>query len=244
MKEKIIVIIGARSGSKAIKDKNIKELEGRPLLSYAISAARASSLVDRVIVSTDSERYADIAKSYGAEVPFLRDVDAALDTSNEFEYISDTLQKLSSYEGYVPDFVVRMQCTVPFQLVDDLDRSIEALLNGPELDTVMVIAEAKQHPNKALRIINDANGQKRLVDFITKDPRQAAPYNRQDAEKAYFRGNIIGCKIETITKYGSMVGNSIGYVIIPQSRAIDIDGVLDFQFAGISDEINLGICSS
>jgi len=226
--QKILGLIGARSGSKGVPDKNIKLLGGKPLVGRIIEKARRSMHINRVVVSTDSPSYADVARANGADVPFLRPKELAEDKSPEFEYVKHALLWLEKNEGYVPDIVVRLMATVPLQTTEDIDACIGELLKDPDADSAVVIAEARQHPVKALKLIDDGKGGKKLVTYFTESGREVTPLARQNYEKAYFRANIIACWRDTITKTDSLTGDLVRYHIIPQERAVDIDSPADF----------------
>ena len=149
----VLAIIGARSGSKSVKDKNIALVGGKPLLGRIIETARASRHVNRVIVSTDSEDYAAVAREYHAETPFLRPAELAQELSPEFEYVRHALRWLEEHEGYVPDIAVRCMATVPLQRTEDIDGVILLLAGDPAAESAVVVAEARQHPLKALKMI-------------------------------------------------------------------------------------------
>lgn len=229
--EKILAIIGARSGSKGVPDKNIRPLAGKPLMAWVIEAANKSKYCNRVIVSTDSEKYAEIARQYGAEVPHLRPKHLAQDMSPEFDYIEHALERLEQDEGYRPDIVVRLLPTVPLQLSQDIDAAIEELLKDKEAHSAVVIAEARQHPDKALKLVEDGRGGHYLVTYHTNDGKAVTPIARQNYSKAYYRANVIVSRFETIKDFRndkSLTGNRVRYHIIPQERAIDIDSEADF----------------
>jgi len=230
MKLKILGIIGARSGSKGVPDKNIRPLAGKPLMAWIIEAAKKSKYLDRLIVSTDSSKYAAVAKQYGAEAPFLRPAELAADHSVDFDYVRQAVEWLEQNEGYRPDIILRMLPTVPFQTAEDIDLCIEELLKDPEAESAVVIAEARQHPAKALKLVADGRGGKYLVGYATGKAVEVTPVARQSYEKAYFRANIIASRAELI-KRGSLVGGRIRYHIIPQERAVDIDQEIDFFIA-------------
>ena len=225
---KILGIIGARSGSKGVPDKNIKNFNGKPLLSLIIEKAKRSNFINRLIISTDSIKYTEIAKSYGAEVPCLRPKCLAKDFSPEIDFVKHMLDFLKREENYVPDIVVRMMATIPFQTTKDIDSVINILINDKKADSAVVIAEARQHPEKALKILKDKNNYKRLVTYYSESGVEVTPIARQNYEKAYFRGNIIACKTSTIFRTNSLTGDIVKYHIIPQERALDIDNNIDF----------------
>lgn len=225
---KILALIGARSGSKGVPDKNIRELAGNPLMAWIIETAKNSKYVNRVIVSTDSLKYAETAKKYGAEIPFLRPKELAADNSPEFDFVKYTLEQLKRQEGYEPDIVVRLLATVPMQMPEDIDNCLEELLKDPKADSAVVVAPARQHPMKALKLKDDGAGGLHLVTYNTESGREVTPIARQNYEKAYFRANIIACRRETIFKTNSLTGDFVRYHIIPEERAVDIDSLADF----------------
>ena len=118
----IVALIPARSGSKGVPNKNIRLLSGVPLIAYSIAVALKSDLIDRVIVSTDSEEYAQISRVYGAEVPFLRPIDISGDTATDAQWISHAIEWFKQSEGYVPQYFVHLRPTTPLRdpsVVDD-----------------------------------------------------------------------------------------------------------------------------
>ena len=226
--KKILGIIGIRSGSKGVPDKNIKELLGKPLIGWILEEAKNSKYINKLVVSTDSEKYAKIAKKFDAEVPCLRPKTLASDFSPEIDFVKHMLCFLDQKENYIPDIVVRLMATIPLQKTEDIDSIIEILINDKIADSAVVIAKARQHPQKALKIINDNNGKKKLVTYYSESGREVTPIARQTYEKAYFRGNIIACKLPVIYKTNSLTGDVVRYHEIPQERAIDIDNEIDF----------------
>jgi CMP-N,N'-diacetyllegionaminic acid synthase len=228
-KLKVMGIIGIRSGSKGVEDKNIKPLNGKPLAGWIIEKALKSKFINKLVVSTDSEHYQKIAKDFGAEVPYLRPSDIADDISPEIAYVQHMLKWLKENEDYEPDIVVRMMATVPLQTTDDIDQSVAKLIQSNDLDSVVVIAEARQHPLKALKIIKDKNNNERLVTYFSESGREVTPIARQNYEKAYYRSNIITCRTSIIDETESMTGDSVFFHIIDQERAIDIDHSIDFE---------------
>jgi len=229
-KLKILGLIGARSGSRGVPGKSIRPLGGKPLMAWIIEAAKASKYLDRVILSTDSEEYAAVGRQYGAETPFLRPKEIAGDKSQDIEYINHALEWLRQKESFFPDIVLRMLPTVPFQTAEDIDCLIEELLKDPEADSGVVIAEARQNPAKALKLVDDGKGGNYVVNYFTGRGTDATPTDRQRHEKAYFRANIIASRVDLI-KRGFLQGDRCRYHIIPQERAVDIDNEVDFSIA-------------
>jgi CMP-N,N'-diacetyllegionaminic acid synthase len=225
---KIMGIIGIRSGSKGVPDKNIRTLADKPLVGWILGAANQSKYINRIVVSTDSEKYAEIASTHGAEIPYIRPAELSSDNSPEFEYVKHMVYWLDKNEGYQPDIIVRMMATVPLQSSEDIDAVIEKLINDPNADSAVVIAEARQHPLKALKIAEDGEGGQKLISYFTNSGREVTPIARQNYEKAYFRSNVIACRRQVIFDTDSLTGDLVRFHIIPQERAIDIDNHIDF----------------
>jgi len=121
----IYAIIPARSGSKGVIDKNIRRIGSYPLVSYSIKAALQANCISRVIVSTDSEKYADIAKSYGAEVPFLRPGEISGDQSLDNDFFEHAISWLDNNDGFVPEYIVHLRPTTPLRDPDVIDAAIQ-----------------------------------------------------------------------------------------------------------------------
>jgi CMP-N-acetylneuraminic acid synthetase len=228
---KVLGIIGIRSGSKGVPDKNIKLLNGLPLVAWALNAAKGSSFINRLVVSTDSHRYAEVVQNYGAEVPYLRPAALSNDFSPEIDYVIHMIKWLEVNEGYRPDYVVRMMATSPFQMSEDIDAVMNIMINDPSADSAVIIAEARQHPLKALKLIEQENDKKKLVTYFSESGREVTPIARQNYEKAYFRANVIAVRSEVIFETNSLTGDEVRYHLIPQDRAIDIDNEIDFKIA-------------
>lgn len=227
--KKVLGIIGIRSGSVGVPNKNIRSLLGKPLIAWILEKAKYSKYINKLVVSTDSEKYAKIAQKYGAEVPCLRPKEFSQNNSPEIDYVKHMLSFLKENQQYKPDIVVRMMATIPMQRTEDIDAVIEILFNDDDADSAVVIAEARQHPQKALKIVDDNKGKRKLVTYFSESGREVTPIARQTYQKAFFRGNVIACKFPIIFKTNSLTGDTVRFHIIPQERAIDIDNEIDFQ---------------
>ena len=139
-----IALVGARSGSERVLGKNVRRLAGHPLLAYAIETARRAEVFDRILVSTDSEQIAQVARWYGADVPFLRPEEYATSTSPDIEWIAWTLPQLG--ERY--DLFAIVRATNPFRGPDAIRRGLDQLLATPEADSIRAVELVKQHPGK------------------------------------------------------------------------------------------------
>ena len=139
-----VALIGARAGSERVPGKNVRRLAGHPLVAYAIETARQSEVFDRIVVSTDSERIAQVARWYGADAPFLRPDAYATATSPDIEWIAWTLPQLE--ERY--DLFAIVRATNPFRGPNVIRRGLEQLLATPEADSIRAVELVKQHPGK------------------------------------------------------------------------------------------------
>jgi len=139
-----VALIPARSGSERVPQKNVRTLARHPLLAYAIATARQAGVFDRIVCSTDCSEIAEVARRYGADVPFLRPAEYATSTSPDIEWITNTLERLD--ERY--DLFAIVRATNPFRGPDALRRGLEQLLATPEADSIRAVELVKQHPGK------------------------------------------------------------------------------------------------
>ncbi len=149
---KVLVLIPARGGSKRIPKKNIKLLGGKPLIAYTVEQGKSSQFVDRLVVSTDDEEIAQVAKDYGAEVPFMRPRELAGDEADDRSVFLHALEWFAKNENYLPDIVVHLRPTHPLRRVEHIDRAIELLASHPEADSVRSVKEPDQTPYKMYKI--------------------------------------------------------------------------------------------
>ena len=136
--------------------KNIRELGGKPLIAYSIEHAKKSKYINRIIVSTEDEEIAKVAKEWGAETPFMRPLELAQDDTTDFPVFEHALKWLEKNEGYRPDVVVQLRPTSPLRKVEDVDAAIELLLDHPEVDSVRTVVEAEPSPYKMYRIVEES----------------------------------------------------------------------------------------
>jgi CMP-N,N'-diacetyllegionaminic acid synthase len=227
--KEVLAIIPAREGSKGLPEKNIRPLAGHPLIAYSIKAALQSPSVSRVIVSTDSEKIACIAKSYGAEVPFMRPSNLAQDLSTDLEVFDHALQWLKTYENYIPDLVVQFRPTSPVRFIDDIENCINKLKNS-DADSLRIVTNAFHTPFK-MWLLHKENF---YMQPLLKQDVIAEPYNqpRQNLPEVYWQvGTLDVIRTKVITDQKSMSGKSILPYIIDPQFAIDIDDLLSFNHA-------------
>lgn len=219
---KILAIIPARSGSKSVKNKNIRLINDKPMLAYSIEHAKESKYINRILVSTDSEEYAKIAREYGAQTPFIRPAKYATDLALDIDVFEHALHFLEEEEGYVPDLVVQLRPTYPVRNVEDIDKIIEMMLADQTIDSVRTMALSKEVAHKMW--YKDENN---IATPIMTDIPECYNMPRQDLPKVYFQnGNIDAVRPEVITKQHSMSGKKIiGYEM---TENFDIDTEEDF----------------
>ncbi len=223
---KILALIPARSGSKGIAYKNIRLFGGKPLLAYSIEQAKSSSLINRVIVSTDSSHYAEIARQHGAETPFLRPAEISQDYSTDLELFQHALNWLEKNENYVPEFCVHLRPTYPIRRVEDVDAIIKILLENPEVDAVRSVVPAPVTPCKMW--FRDEDGC--LSPVVKTEIQDAHSLPRQVLPQVFIQNACIdSIRSRVITKENSMTGKKIyGYVM---EKSYDIDTEEEFQQA-------------
>lgn len=222
-KNKIICIIPARGGSKGVPGKNIKILGGKPLIAYTIEQALKSQYIDRIIVSTDDLKIAAVAKRFGAEVPFTRPHSLARDNSGTIDVLLHALDWLKEHEYSSYDVVVLLHVTTPLRNVQDIDTSIELLINK-KAESVFTVAEAHRNPYFNMVEVHK-NGRVTLAkegNFVT---RQSAPKVFDMNSSIYVWWTDVLRKKKKVILEKSLVH------VMPKERSVDIDDLLDFKFA-------------
>lgn len=218
-----IAIIPARSGSKGLKDKNIKELNGKPLMAYSIEAAIKSNMFDKVFVSTDSQKYADIAITYGADASFLRSAENSCDTAGSWDVVREVIDTLKK-KGKEYEEIMLLQATSPLRNVDDIINAID-LLHKRNGNAVVSLTECDHSPIWCNTLPEDGV----MDNFDRKEykdlPRQALPTFYR------YNGAIYLVTNEELYNVNHMLENNCYAYIMPQSRSIDIDTALDFLIA-------------
>jgi len=227
-KAEVLAIIPARGGSKSIPQKNIRKLAGHPLIAYSIAAGLQSDYVTRTVVSTDSEEIAQMAISYGCEVPFLRPSSLAEDETLDFPVMKHVLDKLALDEDYRPDVLVQLRPTSPLRPRGCVDTAVKTLLAHPDADCVRGVVPSGQNPYKMWR--PGEHGE--IVPLLQNDFKE--PYNmpRQKLPKTYWQtGHIDAIRTSTVLKKGSLSGDRIYPVYIDPAYTVDIDTLNDWAWA-------------
>ncbi len=224
----VLAIVPARGGSKSIPRKNVRPFAGHPLLAYSVAAGLQARSVDRVIVSTEDEAIAEVARRYGAEVPFLRPAELALDDTPDLPVFQHALRWLEEHEGYRPEIVVQLRPTSPLRPPDLVDRAVEVLRANPEADSVRAVVPSGQNPYKMWRIRQDGRMEPLLRDGFQE------PYNmpRQKLPPTYWQtGHLDAVRSRTIMQTGSMTGQVILPLVMEARYSVDIDSEQDWDRA-------------
>ena len=221
---KVIAIIPARSGSKGLKDKNIKELNGKPLLSYAIEAAQQSGIFDRIHVSTDSERYAEIAREYGADVPFLRNAETSTDSASTWDAVKYVLEQYEK-RGERFDMVTVLQPTSPLRTAMDIQGAFDFFVDK-KANMISSVCEMDHSPLWSNTLPKDLSMESFEDEEIAYLPRQSLPiYYREN-------GAIYMLKTDYLYNAKHLYKDRCFAYIMERSHSIDIDEELDFLLAG------------
>jgi CMP-N-acetylneuraminic acid synthetase len=221
----VVALICARGGSKGLPGKNIRPLAGRPLLAWSVARAQAVPRIGRIIVSTDCEQIAAVARENGAEVPFLRPAELARDDSPEWLVWRHALSYLQESGGAYPDALIVVPATAPLRTADDLERCLDEHAKGG-VDVVITVTDAHRSPYFNM-VQCQADGTVGLVI-----PPQGPLSRRQDTPSVYDMTTVA----YVVTPQFVMARNGIfdgrvRPVHIPPERALDIDTLLDFRIA-------------
>ena len=219
----ILCMINARGGSKGIPRKNIRPLMGKPLIAWSIEIAKQARYVNRVVVSTEDEEIAAVARDYGAEIPFMRPAELASDTSLQFDTIRYNVERLEA-EGDPIDAVVLLQPTSPLRTVGDVEGCLE-LMTTANADTVITIAELHRfHPMGIWRLAKGTQ----LAPYQTTEP---AGFNRADDGTAVLADRLrLPHAADVILGKGALYGDSVHGHIVNEPRSwFNVDSDFDWQ---------------
>ena len=222
---RFLALIPARGGSKGLKDKNIRQLNNKPLLAYTIEAAKESEIFDRIIVSTDSEKIAAVALKYGAEVPFMRPKELATDTASSMDVLIYTIELLQeSNDKY--DYVALLQPTSPLRTSQDIVGAVNLLIEK-NANSVVSVCRVEHSPLWSNTLPEDLS----LKDFIRPEIRNL---RRQDLPIFYrLNGAIYIVKVSYILESKDFFGQESYAYIMPVNRSVDIDTELDLVLAEV-----------
>ncbi len=217
----MIAIIPARGGSKGLPGKNIRLMNGKPLVAYAVEEALKAKHIERVIISTDDEEIAHIAVQYGAELPFMRPAEFASDKAMAVDNYIYTIGRLEKESGKQIESFVVLQPTSPLRIAEDIDGAIE-LFEHKNADSVISYCQ-EAHPVVWHKFLDEEG---RFVDIF--DPNIK---NRQDNRISYYpNGAVYVFRTSLIRERKYYTNNSYAY-IMPRTRSVDIDFIEDFEYA-------------
>jgi CMP-N,N'-diacetyllegionaminic acid synthase len=220
-----LAVIPARSGSKGIKDKNIKMLSGKPLLAYTIEAAKQSGLFDEIFVSTDSEKYAKIAQEWGASVPFLREDELSTDIASSWDVVKNAIIRFRDM-GKEFDTVALLQPTSPLRTADDIIAGYN-MMKEKDANIIVAVCEVDHSPLWSNILPKDLS----FTNFINQDivnmPRQSLPI--------YYRinGALYIAKTKYLMSTDNIYADKSYAVIMSKEHSVDIDDEMDFVIAEV-----------
>ncbi|RJG23855.1 acylneuraminate cytidylyltransferase family protein [Massilia cavernae] len=222
--KRVLALVPARSGSKGLANKNIRPLNGKPLLAWPIEAARASEYVDRVIISTDDVHYAELARAAGADVPFIRPAELASDTAPSIEFILHAIDTLAA-GGEHYDYLLLLEPTSPLTEASDIDKALLSLVSQRDrADAIVgVSALVSTHPSFAVGVTQDGLIAPYAVASFGRMPR------RQDTEPLFsLDGSLYASTVEALRRErGFCHGRTLPYVT-PRHKSFEVDDLLDF----------------
>lgn len=224
---KAIAFIFARGGSKGLPGKNIRPLDGKPLIAWSIEHAKTVKRIGRIIVSTDSHEIADVAVQFGAEVPFIRPDYLSSDTCPEWLAWRHALSYLREKEGVLPEVMVSVPPTAPLRLPLDIENCLNEFEKG-DVDMVITVTDAHRSPYFNM-VRENADGTVGLVI-----PPETKIYRRQDSPTVYDMATVAYvARSEFVMAKESTFEGRVKSVHVPLERAVDIDTLMDFKIAEI-----------
>ncbi len=219
--KRILGVITARGGSKGIPGKNIKLLGDKPLIAYTIDSAKKSKLITDLIVSTDDPEIAEVCKKYGASVPFLRPKELAEDKTPHVPVMQHAVNFFEKENNCKVDIVVVLQPTSPFRTAEDLDKTLEKLIETGADSAVSLVEISENHPMKIKKLEGD-----RVLAYSIEEVEGT---RRQDLPTAYKRsGAVYAMTREILMDKNKLYGDFITGVVVPQERSVDIDEPFDW----------------
>ncbi len=225
----IMGLITARGGSKGIPGKNLIPIMGRPLISYTIEAALESKVLERVIVTTDDAKIAEVSRQYGAETPFVRPANLSGDWDPSYPVVVHALEWMAENEDYLPDYMMLMQPTSPLRIAEDI-RNAVAIARDKDADGVISVYEPKQHPHWMFELAEDG----RFADF---DPHERELTRRQSLSPQYMlNGSIYLVKRSVIMKQDNFYTPNTYALVMPRERSFDIDSLHDARVVEMTME--------
>lgn len=220
----ILCTICARGGSKGVPKKNIRALHGKPLIAYTIELALACPQISRVAVSTDSVEIAEIAKEFGAEVPYIRPAHLATDESSKLPAIQHLVRHYIEEMKFVPDYIVDLDPTSPLRIMEDVKQCIDLIINDTECDSVITGYKSNKNPYFNMVELDNSG-----FAFLSKKP-EGEVLRRQDAPVVYaMNASVYAWKTDILFQREDIISGRTKFIEMPEDRSIDIDSEIDFK---------------
>lgn len=223
-KEKVLCTICARGGSKGVKNKNVKPINGKPLIAYTIEQAKESGLFEHIVISTDSDLIAETAKEYGAEVFFKRSAEMASDTAGKLDVVKDAFNRSEEHYGEIYNYHIDLDATAPLRDTQDIINAFAQFLKDDD-DNLITAMPSRRSPYFNL-VEMDKNGKvylsKTLDDKVLR---------RQDAPDSYdMNASIYIWKRDVLLNNDTIFLEKTGLYVMPEERSIDIDTPEDYKY--------------
>jgi CMP-N-acetylneuraminic acid synthetase len=234
MMEKALAVIPARGGSVRVPRKNIKLLHGKPLIAYAIEAARDAETIDRIIVSTDDDEIKRVAIEYGAEVPFMRPADISEDVPTE-DVALHAVEWLRNNDSYSPGILVCLEPPSPFRKAEHIDRCVNSIIADKDLDSALTVTNVRGYrPEWMVRIGTD-NLITPYTDYFTREGEALLKFPASQEFEPLYRsvGLVFSCRTSALKKYKSFVGRKCMAIEIDGKDTLDLDYPEDFDICEI-----------
>ena len=227
MAKKCLGLVVARGGSKGIPGKNLRKLAGKPLISHTFCSAKGSELLDKVVLSTDSEEIAATGRQEGVEVPFIRPPELATDEAPTLPVIEHALDWLIENSGYVPDVVVLLQPTAPLRQSRHIDEAVGCLLSS-DADSIVSVCEVPGHYNPHWQFRLEGG----FIQVFTGEALHDIVTRRQNLPQTYTRnGAVYAIHTEALMRTGTLFGDSCLAYIMPPEVSVNIDALEDLERA-------------
>lgn len=221
---KILAVIPARSGSKSIKDKNLLKIKGKSFLELSILTAKKSNLINRIIVSTDSEKYAKLSKKFGAEVPFLRPKSISKDNSHDKEFFTHLIEKLKNLEGYLPEYIIHLRPTTPIRKSSIIDDAIKKFIEKKSFNSLRSVQEMSESSFKTFEVSGSSLKPLSFLDLNIEDlnrPRQSFPKTYQA------NGYVDIISVDFFLKQNKLHGEKV--MAFLTDPIIEVDSIDDYK---------------
>lgn len=220
----VLCTICARGGSKGVPGKNIRLLHGKPLIAHTIEQALNVKLINKVMVSTDDAKIVDIAKQYGAEVPFIRPAELAIDSVSKIPVLRHVIEYYAKNMNYKPDYIVDLDPTSPLRETADIERCMDLIKSGPDCDSVITGYWSNKNPYFNMVEINKEG-------FAELSKSIGVEFTSRQNSPAVFAMNasIYVWRTEALMNSNKVISGKVKFFEMPEERSIDIDSEIDFK---------------